>query len=86
MRSEVELSAAIQRAMKDKNLGPEELRRKLDVSEVMLQKIISGEVVPSHHLEKEMVEVLDIQPNRVKRLARLRQRGTNSDDDKANPK
>ena len=86
MRSKEELSAAIQRAMKDKNLGPEELRRKLDVSEVMLQKIISGEVVPSHHLEKEMVEVLDIQPNRVKRLARLRQRGTNSDDDKANPK
>jgi len=73
MRSKEEFSAAIQHAMKDKNIGAEELRRKLDVSEVMLKKIISGEVVPSAHLEKELIEVLSIEPNLVKRLARLRQ-------------
>jgi len=73
MRSKEELSAAIQRAMKDKNISAEELRRKLDLNDVMLRKIISGEVVPSQHLEKELIEVLNIDPNLVERLVRLRQ-------------
>lgn len=72
MRDQVELSATIQRAMKQKKLTPEQLGKMLGVNAVMLWKIICGDVVPSRHLEKQMIEVLEIKPERVKRLAQLR--------------
>jgi len=74
MRDQVELSAAIRRVMRDKNLSPAELGKKLGVSEVMIDKIICGEVVPSRHLEKQMIEILEIKPDRVKNLAARRQK------------
>jgi len=58
VRDQVEFSAAIQRAMKEKRLTPERLREMLGVSEVMLHKIICGDVIPSRHLEKQMTEIL----------------------------
>ena len=72
MRDQVELSAAIQRVMKEKKLTPEELGKRLGVSAVMLGKIICGDVVPSSHLEKQMMEVLEIKPDRTKSLSARR--------------
>ena len=66
-RDQVELSAAIQRVMREKKLTAEELRKRLGVSAHMLRKIICGEVVRSSHLEKQMIEVLEIKPDRVQR-------------------
>jgi hypothetical protein len=44
----------------------------------MLRKIICGDVVPSHHLEKQMIDVLDIEPERVKHLAGRRRKRANA--------
>jgi ribosome-binding protein aMBF1 (putative translation factor) len=74
MKNQVELSAAIQRVMRDQNLSREELGRKLGVSAVMLNKIICGDVVPSRHLEKQMIEVLGIEPELVERLSARQQK------------
>jgi transcriptional regulator with XRE-family HTH domain len=74
MRDQVELAAAIQRVMKEKKLTPEQLGRKLGVSAVMLKKILCGDVIPSRHLEKQMMEILEIKPDRVKSLAQRRQK------------
>jgi ribosome-binding protein aMBF1 (putative translation factor) len=68
MRDQVELAASIQRAMKNKKLSPQELGKKLGVNQVMVTKIICGDVVPSSHLEKQMIHILEIDPNRVKHL------------------
>jgi len=78
MRDQVELAAAIQRIMKEKKMTPEELGKKLGVSAVMLNKIICGDVFPSRHLEKQMIEVLGIEAHPVKRLARRRKRRANA--------
>lgn len=74
MRDQMELSAAIKRAMREKKLAPEELGKRLNVSTIMLNKIMCGEVVPSRHLEKQMIETLGIEPERVKSLAARRQK------------
>jgi hypothetical protein len=41
----------------------------------MVNKIMRGDVVPSGHLEKQMIEILEIKPDRVKHLAGRRRRG-----------
>ena len=78
MRDQVELSAAIQSAMKKKKLSPEALGKTLGVSTVMVSKIMCGDVIPSGHLEKQMVEVLEISPDRVKNLAGRRRNRENA--------
>ena len=78
MRAQVELSAAIQTAMKKKKLSPEALGKTLGVSAIMVTKIICGEVVPSGHLEKQMIEILEINPERVKNLAGRRRQGVSA--------
>jgi transcriptional regulator with XRE-family HTH domain len=46
--------------MREKNLSRERMAELLGVSSVMLDKIMCGDVIPSRHLEKQMVEVLGI--------------------------
>ena len=79
MRSKVELSATIRRAMKQKNLDREKLAHALDISNVMVDKLLCGEVVPSRHLEKKMVEVLEIEPSTVSTLGRRREEKTKAE-------
>lgn len=78
MRDEIELSAAIQTAMKNNKLSPEALGKTLEVSAIMVNKIICGEVVPSGHLEKQMIEILKINPDRVKNLGGRRRQGASA--------
>ena len=74
MRDQIELSAAIKQAMREKKLSREELGKKLSVNAIMLDKILCGDVAPSRHLEKQMTEILEIEPERVKSLATRRQK------------
>jgi ribosome-binding protein aMBF1 (putative translation factor) len=74
MQDQVELSAAVRRAMRDKKLSPTELGKKLGVSTIMIDKIVCGDVVPSSHLEKQLIEVLQIKPDRVKKLVSRRRK------------
>jgi transcriptional regulator with XRE-family HTH domain len=46
--------------MQQKNLDREQLAQALGISDVMVDKLLCGDVVPSRHLEKRMLEVLNI--------------------------
>jgi len=73
MHSNVELSAIVRKAMERKNLDREKLARALGMSETMVEKLLSGDVVPSHHLEKQMVEVLEIDLSTVMNMSSRRE-------------
>lgn len=83
MQSRKELSCAIRKAMERKKLEREDLRQALGVSGTMMEKILSGEVVPSHHLERQMVELLGISEKRVRRVTRKRLAAANEDPNRA---
>lgn len=78
MQDQVELAATIQSAMRELKLSPEALAKKLGVNGIMVNKLICGEVVPSTHLEQQMIEVLRIDPKRVSNLSGRRQKSAGS--------
>jgi len=82
VRTEKELAAAIRAAMKRKQLDKNQLAQTLKVTPIMLDKIICGDIVPSAHLEKQMIEVLVVKEVRVKKLADRRQRRAKPKDNK----
>jgi len=69
MRTNVELSAIIRKAMERKNLDQQKLAQALGISQTMAEKLLCGDVVPSRHLEKQMVEVLEIELSTVKDIS-----------------
>ena len=73
VRSNIELSATIRRAMKEKDLDLEGLARVLAISKVMADKLICGELVPSRHLENKIVEVLGVEASTVKTMSDRRE-------------
>lgn len=79
MRSKVELSATIRRAAQQKNLDREKLARALGISNLMVDKLLCGEVVPSRHLEKKMVEVLGIEPSTMRTMSERREKKTKAE-------
>lgn len=83
VHSSKELSCTIRKAMQRKHLTPDGLRQSLGVSGAMVDKILSGDVVPSHHLERQMVELLGISEQRVRRVTRMRWAAANGDPDRA---
>ena len=73
MRSETELADTIRAAMHRKKLKEADVAKMLDISRVMLEKLLCGDVVPSSHLQKQMKEVLGISVPRVTRISSRRQ-------------
>jgi len=59
--------------MRRKKLKKTDLAKMLGISNVILEKLLCGEVVPSSHLEKQMKEVLGISVARVTRVSARRQ-------------
>jgi len=58
-------------------LSAEELGKRPGLTATMVNKIICGDVIPSSHLEKQMIEALGIDPDRIEHLAgRRRNRAT----------
>jgi len=45
----------------------------LDMDGIMVNKLLCGDLVPSRHLEKQMIEVLGIQEHRVSKMAHRRE-------------
>jgi len=64
--------------MEKKKRSPDALRKTLGVSAIMVNKIICGDVIPSGHLEKQMIEILEINPDRAKNLAGRPRRGASA--------
>ena len=67
--STVELSTIIRGAMREKNLDRQGIAALLGIGDVMVDKLLCGEIVPSRSLEKQMVEKLGIAPSRVRAVA-----------------
>ncbi|HWC18710.1 MAG TPA: hypothetical protein VG498_16990, partial [Terriglobales bacterium] len=60
MKSSTELAAIIRAAMRDKNLDRQGLAALLGIGDVMVDKLLCGDIVPSRSLEKQMIEKLGI--------------------------
>ena len=73
MRNEIELCAAVRSAMKRRNLAEEQLAQMLKTTPVMIKKLLHGDIVPSRHLEKQLIQVLGISEPRVKKMAERRE-------------
>ena len=74
MRNEKELSGAIRSALKKRKLTKDQLAGMLAISPTMADKLLCGDIEPSRHLEKKMIEVLGIDEDKVLKLAARRQR------------
>lgn len=74
MESNTELAENIQSAMKAKHLSQEQLEEMLATNRVMVEKLLSGNIVPSVHLQKQLAEVLGIPRERIVRLTEQRYR------------
>jgi len=74
MRDPVELSAVLQRVMRDKKLSPAELGEKAWCRRDHAKQDYVGDVVPSGHLEKQRIELLGMEPDQVKNLTARRQK------------
>ena len=73
MESSTELSALIRAAMRDKNLDRQGIATLLGIGDVMVDKVLCGDVVPSRSFEKKMIEKLGIAAHRVRRITDRRQ-------------
>ena len=71
MSSKSEISALIHRAMQEKQADEAGMAKLLGVSPIMMGKIMSGEIVPSRHLEKQMIELLGVQPEKALTYRRI---------------
>lgn len=76
MQSTKELATAIRGAMQEKNIDNKGLAQLLGISSTMVEKLLCGDVVPSRHLEKKMVDALGIPPTQARRLAARREKSS----------
>ena len=74
MRSQTEFAALIQQAMRDIGVDEQDLANRLGRSETTVRKIMCGDIVPSRHLEKQVVAVLKIPEQKILQLAKRRER------------
>jgi ribosome-binding protein aMBF1 (putative translation factor) len=74
LQNEKELDVTIRTAMRKKNLKKDRLARMLGISSTMVEKLVCGEIVPSRHLEKKMIEILGVSELRLMKLSRRRDR------------
>jgi ribosome-binding protein aMBF1 (putative translation factor) len=72
MRNEKELAAAVRSAMKKRKITKDQLASMLDMNPIMIEKFLCGEIEPSRHLEKQMIEILRIDEHRVFHLGERR--------------
>ena len=69
----------IHRAMRHKRLERNGLAKLLGMNEIMVNKLLSGEVVPSRHLEKKMIELLGIPEPEAHRACVDRERSSKTE-------
>ena len=65
--------------MKEKDLDQKKLAQILGISDVMVEKLLCGEIVPSSHLEKQMMEVLEIPASTVEHMSTRREKKTKAE-------
>lgn len=74
MESSTELSVMIRTAMRDKDLDRQGIAELLGIGDVMVDKLLCGDIVPSRNLEKQMVEKLGLPPSTVRTVTDRRDR------------
>lgn len=72
MQSKTELAASIHCAVKAKQLSRHQLAEVLKTNCFMIDKLLAGDIVPSSHLQKQLIEILGIPRDKVARLPELR--------------
>ena len=74
MHHETELAVVVRSAMREKNLSSEQVARMLNRSPSVIDKLLCGKIVPSKHLEKQLIDVLEVSSERIKKIAERRER------------
>ena len=64
--------------MRDRNLDRQGLATLLGIGDVMVDKLLCGDIVPSRSLEKQMIEKLGIVQHRARRIAERREKNSKS--------
>ena len=62
--------------MQEKKIDKKGLAQLLAISSTMAEKLLCGDIVPSRHLEKKMVDALGIPPIRARRIAAHREKSS----------
>jgi predicted XRE-type DNA-binding protein len=60
VQSKAELAVSIKDAMEAKRISREQLATMLGINHFMIEKLLRGDIVPSTHLEKQLVQALGI--------------------------
>jgi len=69
VESSTELAVTIRAAMRDRKLDRQGIANLLGIGDVMVDKLLCGDIVPSRTFEKQMVEKLGIAAQRARRLS-----------------
>ena len=72
MHSKSELATSIRNAMEAKHLSQHQLTELLKMNSLMIDKLLSGDIIPSSHLKKQLIEVLGIPRDKVAKRAEHR--------------
>jgi len=72
VESNTELAKSVHNAMRAKHLTRDQLAETLGTNQFMIEKLLSGDVVPSTHLKNQLIEVLEIPRERIARPAERR--------------
>ena len=73
VESSTALAATIRAAMRDRNLDRQGIAALLDIGDVMVDKLLCGDIVPSRNLEKQLIEKLGITSPRARRITERRE-------------
>lgn len=66
-----ELASSIKVLMKARQLSQDQLAEMLDINRLMITKLLSGDVIPSRHLQERLIERLGISREKVAGIAEL---------------
>jgi len=74
VESNTELAKSVHDAMRAKHLTRDQLAETLGTNPFMIEKLLSGDVVPSTHLKNQLIKFLEIPRERITRIAERRDR------------
>ena len=68
VESSTDLAAAISAVMRDRKLDRQGMAEVLGIGDVMVDKLLCGEIVASRSLEKQLIEKMGMKPSTARRL------------------
>lgn len=74
MESNHDFINTVQSAMKAKHLSRDQFAEMMGTNRFMIEKLLRGEIVPSKHLERQLIELLGIPREKIAEFAKWHNR------------